>query len=391
MGHGMQSLALELLSHNGPKTLILSPINTTEAGMISYAKKIKKSNGKLMIDPQLYYPRSFHRNLIKYDYFPHDGITLFENGVCSDVIQALVRLNEKVQTNAFLLPAFTEQKIDDRWNYLQCQIIKCAGSLTNVPLYVSIALSSDVMMDIEQIQKIINYAEDWDVDGIYIVCEHPGNYYLVDKPLWVSNLLELVAALKRQLKKVVVGYASHQLLCLGLAKCDAIASGNFLNLRWFKPDRFASTDDDDISRRAVWYYCPQALSEFKLPFLDIAERIGILDRIKPSSEMMNPYCEMLFSSTQPTSTAYGEKEAFRHYLLSLNKQCSITVRSSYEETMNAHYMVLETAESLLKGLRSKNIRGQDRDFGEIIDVNRAAITAFDLNYGHILKNEWKNL
>ena len=391
MGHNMQSLALDLLEQEGPKTLILSPINMSEAGMVTYSKKVKKARGRLMIDPQLYYPRNNHKNLVKYDYYPNDGITLFENGTCSRVIKSLIKLNEQVQTDALLLPSSTEKKIDDRWNYMQCQIIDCARSLTQKPLFSTIALSSDAITDIEQVQKVIGYAESWNVEGIYIVCEHPEKYYLVEKPLWVSNILELVAAMKRQSKKVVVGYASHQLLCLGLAKCDAIASGNFLNLRWFKPDRFEMSEESDISRRAVWYYCPQALSEFKLAILDIAKRMELLERMKPSPEAITPYCEMLFGTALPSSTAYSEKEAFRHYLLAFSKQCKMTVRSSYEETLSSHYMVLGTAESLLEGLRSKGIKGQDRDFSEIIDVNRAAISAFDINYGPVLKNEWDSI
>ena len=38
--------------------------------------------------------------------------------------------------------------------------------------------------------------------------------------------------------------SSHQLLCMALAKCDAIASGNFLNLRWFQPEHFETIDDN---------------------------------------------------------------------------------------------------------------------------------------------------
>lgn len=49
--------------------------------------------------------------------------------------------------------------------------------------------------------------------------------------------------------------------------------------------------------------------------------------------------------------------------------------------------MLETAEQLLSGLGEKGIKGQDRDFTEILDVNRAAISAFDMAYHfHSLKN-----
>ena len=119
--------------------------------------------------------------------------------------------------------------------------------------------------------------------------------------------------------------------------------------------------------------------------------MNILERLRPSPETITPYCEMLFGAAQPSATAYGEKEAFRHYLLALHRQCMMTSRNTYNDTLYAYQMVLQTADSLLKGLRDKGIRGQDRDFGDIIDVNRAALTAFDMNYGAALRNEWQEI
>ena len=53
--------------------------------------------------------------------------------------------------------------------------------------------------------------------------------------------------------------------------------------------------------------------------------------------------------------------------------------------------MLETAEQLLSGLGEKGIKGQDRDFMEFLDVNRAAIAAFDMAYKFSLSQEWNEL
>jgi hypothetical protein len=66
-------------------------------------------------------------------------------------------------------------------------------------------------------------------------------------------------------------------------------------------------------------------------------------------------------------------------------------RASYEETKNAHLALLETALRLTTGLRNEGIKGQDRDFNEIVDVIEAAISIFDKGYGFSLANEWKTL
>lgn len=392
MGHGMQSLAEEHIEDFGSGTIIISPMNIIPKSIGGFAGKIHKKNGSILVDPQLYYPRKFQKNLAKYEYWPQDEFTMLESGGLDNTIQKLVELNREVDSESLILPAFTVTKIDDLWNRVQKMAINCAKKYgAEFSRIHTISLSGDVMNDEEQIEKVISYVEEWEVDGVYIVCEHPERYYLVDKPLWVSNLLSLIAGIKRQHKKTIVGYASHQLLCLSLAKCDAIASGNFLNLRWFQPEHFETVEEKNISRRAIWYYSPQALSEFKIPFLDIAKRMNLLNKLKPAASMENPYSDMLFGLGLPSSTGFGEKEAFRHYLYCLRKQCQMSVRETYKETRDAHLLLLETAEQLLAGLREKGIRGQDRDFGEIIDVNRAAIAAYDMAYQFPLSQEWNCL
>lgn len=66
--------------------------------------------------------------------------------------------------------------------------------------------------------------------------------------------------------------------------------------------------------------------------LDIAKRMDLLDRIEPPVTMKNKYSEMLFNGSLPSSTGFGEKEAFRHYLYCLHKQCQNSVLETYAET-----------------------------------------------------------
>ena len=253
---------------------------------------------------------------------------------------------------------------------------------------MTIALGKDVLSDDTQVESIIQYAEHWDVNGVYIVCEHPERHYLIDKPIWVANLLSLVAGIKRLGKEVVVGYANHQMLPLALAKCDAIAAGNFLNVRWFQPEHFETTDNENPSRRTTWYYCPQALSEFKVTYLDVAQRVGILRTMAPPAQMDNEYSRVLFSGAMPSSTNYKERNSFRHYLHCLRIQCEMSSKASYAETLNSQFAQLETAARILNGLHNERIKGQDRDFGEICDVNEAAIQIFDKEFGFAIAREW---
>ena len=392
MGHNTGKLALEHLEDLGVGWFFIRPFKFLQNKIVIFSYKDKKKHGRVFLDPQLYYPRKFHKKLSEYAYWPNEDITALEAGQFDQVVSGLADLNKEIDSDVFILPSTTAKRIDSLWNKVQKLIIESAQKYAPDMEYMhTIAISSEVANDENQIEQITSFVEEWDIPGVYIVCEHPKKFYLVDRPLWVSNIMSLAAGIKRQHKKVVIGYASHQLLCMALTKCDAVASGNYLNVRWFKPEHFETTEEKKPGRRALWYYCPQALSEYKIPFLDIANRMKLLNRMEPPATMRNPYSDMLFSGGLPSSTGFGEKETFRHYLYCLRKQCQNSVRGTYEETKDAYLALLGTAEQLLSGLADKGIRGQDRDFTEICDVNRAAVSAFDMAYQFSLSREWGEL
>ena len=390
MGHGMQTMCRELSEAWGGATVILSPQNIHPTNKLSpFADSMRKVGGSVLFDPQLYAPRIYQKNLQKHDYWPQSDFTNIELGDCPDLLVNLANINTSLRSEAFILPSSIINKIDIRWGTIQGAIADQARKVASGQrLLLTVALGKDVLSDDSQVESITQYAERWDIDGVYIVCEHPERHYLVDNPIWVANLLSLVAGIKRLGKDVVVGYANHQMLPLVLAKCDAIAAGNFLNVRWFQPEHFETIDGDDKSRRTTWYYCPQALSEFKITYLDVAKRAGVLSTMSPSSSMSNDYSSILFGGAIPSSTNYKEGDSFKHYLHCLNIQCELASKATYDDTRNAHFALLETAARILDGLHSERIKGQDRDFREIVDVNEAAIQIFDKEFGFAMSQEW---
>jgi len=391
MGHGMKSICKTLSEFWGGATVILSPLNYKESTLPSFSKDIQKTHGKILLDPQMYNPHKHHKTLEQYSYWPQSGIPSFDSRGYGEVLHRLYQLNNTVESDAFILPSRATDVISDQWHAEQSMICEHARKISNGHRIIhTIALSKDVLSDEINVERIIQYVNQWDIDGVYIVCEHPKRNYLIDMPLWISSLLSLVAGIKRLGKSVIIGYASHQMLCLALAKCDAIAAGHFLNVRWFQPERFETSYENEPSRRTTWYYCPQALSEYKVTFLDVANRpsVDLLSRMKPPAIMENPFSSMLFSGVTPSSTGYSETNSHLHYLHCLKVQCELSTRITYDETRDAHQVLLETAAHLTNGLRNERIRGQDRDFSDIVDVIEAAISLFDKEYGFAMSQEW---
>lgn len=389
MGHGMKNLCKDLCKAWGEATVILSPQNIYPTNKLKpFADSIRKIGSTVLFDPQLYTPRVYQKNLQTHDYWPQSDFTNIERGNCSDLLTKLALINTSIQSEAFILPSSIINRIDNRWGKDQSRIADQARTVAGGQrTLLTLALGKDVFSEESQVESIVQFAEKWDVDGVYIVCEHPEGY-LVDKPIWVANLLSLVAGIKRLGKEVIVGYANHQMLLLALAKCDAIAAGNFLNVRWFQPEHFKTTESDDPSRRTTWYYCPQALSEFKVTYLDVAHCVGILKMMAAPRPMANGYSSVLFGDAMPSSTNYKESDSFKHYLHCLRIQCESASKATYTETRDSQFAQLETAAGILKGLHNERIKGQGRDFGEICDANEAAIHTFDKQYAFAMAKEW---
>jgi hypothetical protein len=72
-------------------------------------------------------------------------------------------------------------------------------------------------------------------------------------------------------------------------------------------------------------------------------------------------------------------------------QCEMATKSTYAETRDAHLALLDTASALTSGLRNEKIKGQDRDFGEIVDVIEAAISVFNKEFGFAMSQEWSTI
>jgi len=390
MGHGMQTLCKELCEAWQGITVILSPQNIYPTDKLApFAASLRKLKGRVLFDPQLYSPRKYHKNLQTHDYWPKSGVTNIELGECRDLLISLANINTTISSEAFILPSNIVTKIDERWSKIQSAIAKQARQIArDQELMLTVALGKEVLIDESQVESITQYASQWDIDGVYIVCEHPERHYLVDKPIWIANLLSLVAGIKRLGKRVVVGYANHQMLPLALAKCDAIAAGNFLNVRWFQLEHFETMENDDPSRRSIWYYCPQTFSEYKMTYLDIAKRSDILRFFAPPPAMVNGYSKILFAGAMPSLTNYKEGDSFKHYLHCLKIQCELSSKASYEETRTALFSQLETAARIIAGFHDNKIKGQERDFGDIVDVNEAAIQTFDKEFGFAMSREW---
>lgn len=395
IGWGMIGHCETLLTRWGGGTVILSPRDLEPKQLLNFAKKVQNKNGHVLLDPQFYLPYANHPRLQSHNYWDKTYSTLaYWSGVgLAQQLTKLLDLNQQLNSTAFILPGLYANAVNDDWLECQRATIKVAQTLTNnqFELIGTVALSNEATKDPDQIHNLLEASKDWKISTIYLICEPPNAQYLVDNSAWLANIIDLIAGLRLSSKKVIVGYCNHQMLIAACASANVIASGTWLNVRSFTTNKFHAQESDDESRRTTWYYCPQALSEFKISSLDLAAMRGLLPILMLPPELENNEAKILFSGSQPSSTGYGERESFRHYLQTLRTQVLAAKKESFDNSMRYHRSFLNSVDELLKKLHEVGIRDRARDFEQVIDTNRAALQYLEDYRGAVLRRNWNKM
>lgn len=393
LGSGMMAHCQSLILEWGNGTVILSPRDLDDKQLKQFSKSINKlPNGAVILDPQFYLPHADHSRLIKHEYWvkSYSTGTFFAGSPLTKLLFDLKNLNNELGTSEVILPGLLANEITDDWLSAQLMILEQAKAAEfSQRLCQTIAISADACRNDAQVAKLLEHCAKHPAGSYYLVCEHPQGKYLVDDVSWITNVLDITAGLKINGAKVIIGYCNHQMLIAGTVKADAIASGTWMNVRAFPPEKFRAASEEEERRRAIWYYCPQAFSEYKITFLDSAAKLGLLSRMasaNPSAPVRN-----LFSVGQPSTVGLSERDSFRHYLSILKEQVENSVKISFDETVLAYETLLSDSELLLKDLSSSKIRGQLRDFADIIDINRAALEIIKATRGAMLRRNWAKI
>lgn len=391
-GYGMKQITMDLSNDWKGTTAILSPRDISPEQLEKWRDGFKKAGVKTLFDPQCYYPKSNHKGLVKYNYWDSSFSTKLESMDTFEesMTKSILTYNEIAETDEYIIPSAMlnyDEAWFKRWYKTSEKLVDATKKIVTGKKHIlTLALPSELLLQKEdEIEKIVETTEKLDVDGYYIIAHAPQDKYLVDVPMWLINVMQLCAGLKLQGRKVIMGYGNHQLLCLTASGIDAMATGTYLNVRRFT-NKFE--EDNSILRKSIWYYYPNALSEYKMGFLDTAYNNGLLDQMKPKKEMDKGYVDILFSGALPSATAFKETMAFKHYLNCVRVQMKNLQKESFKDTIIANEVMLETAMRRIEFLERNGVYAQARSFKDMVDVNRSALQRLEKNRGFQLQQEW---
>lgn len=283
-------------------------------------------------------------------------------------------------------PGLLAEAVDRNWLAMQ-EVVRDAVATVqpDAPVYMTIAVGATALRQRGAVHEILLQMESTDVEGAYLVLERPAGAYLPADPMWFACGLELIAGLALQGKRVVVGYAGHPFLMAAAAGAAAIGAGSWQNVRAFTTTRFQAPRPGQIRRRATWYYWPAALSEFSLPFLDIAHNGGFLSSMVSGSGTGNPWCQKLVAGGQPSTTGFREPDSFAHYLDALRGQASAARRPTFDATIATSRSLLDVSDRSIVAAEANGIFGRQRSFADSSDACRSALLVLERGHGALLR------
>ncbi len=399
-GYGMMEHCRFLIADWGKGTVILSPrdLKPCEPDQLQgMADDINGAGGHVLLDPQFYLPHTYHERLQSHEYWPkgYESGDFWGGDGLRKLLTCLLGLHKRLGCSRMILPGLYADPVDDDWLIRQAAVFEVAAEV-GIDLSKSlatVALSADAARNDDQVDAVLEAADAWPAGGVYLVLEHPNGEYLVQDASWLTNAIDLASGFRLKKKKVVLGYCNQQMLIAACASVSAVASGTWMNVRYFPPDKFRQQSEDEIKKRTKWYYCPQALSEFKIPILDIARRQGVLERMRPPSSYGSTYADILFHGPQPSTVGFTEQAAFRHYLHCFRHQVRNARQDTFDQTVQDHRKMIDDAEKLLTALHAMGVTGAHRDFGasEAFESNRAALCVLEASRGAQLRRYWTSI
>ncbi len=393
-GYGMMGLSRTLMNDWGRVTVILSPRDLEKDQLLRFGKEIADAGSNPMFDPQFYLPLADHHRLTSHDYWPseYESGGFWSGSQIDTLLNELKSLNRQISSKSIILPGLFARRIDVDWLTRAAETIRLANRTfdDDDSLFMTVCLSRSVMEDSSQIEQILDESEQWNVDGVYLVCEHPDEY-LVTNLDWLANLLDLIAGFRLLGYEVIVGYANQQMLFTAAAAASAVATGTWQNVRTFDTEKFQDPAENSARKRAIWYYCENTLSEYKIPALDLASRQGVLSLLKPQRESPIESVNSLFTVKPPSTAVFGEPDSFRHFINSIRSQAHSSHHTSFDQTLGFLRQMLDDSETRIKRLDDAGVSGGNRDFGDAIDTCRGALADLTSNRGSILRRKWAEL
>ncbi|MFA6455861.1 MAG: hypothetical protein WCW40_03485 [Bacteroidota bacterium] len=240
--------------------VILSPVNSLPTKMHSSIQAIKKGNSDLdiILDPQLYVPKSQNKKLIKHPYFQKNIVSEDTQSTKWWLATAkkLSKYSMQLGVNSVASPVIVP-KIWNEDYYTTC--LNTANDLREVTNN-DIKVLSTVLVNINEISdetqrmKIASILSDTSANGFYIVLygdTDPRREFSEESLLF--GMMSLIKEFTFSGKQILVSNTSSDMILYKVAGATNCASGKFFNLRRFTKSRYEEPSNGGGGQLPYWF------------------------------------------------------------------------------------------------------------------------------------------
>lgn len=381
MGHDTENLVgeTELNEFTG---IILSPVNREPTELAANVQKFRngslyKNNYDIVLDSQLYLPRSNRGCLFNYDYFPSDLDTTADlsslnwwGGVAKNLADYAINLKVDAVTSPVFLP---KTWVEDY--YTVCaetsRILSDKLQGTGIRSLFTLMIDLNEIGKKDEALKISSIVSEANPDGYYIVIssdipprrELTGEYEL-------AGLMQLIKLLESTDKPVLVSHCSSDLLMFKAAGASHCGTGKFFNLRRFSKSRY---EDPSSRGKQIAYWFEQSLLAFlRGPDVNRLKNRGFESLIETGFSK-NHWSNKILQQWQQDPNAAWLSLSWRHYLCWFGKTELFLSTNNALDTVND---LLVTAENNWRSIKGVILDEQEND-GSWIRNWRQALDEFN--------------
>lgn len=303
--------------------LIFSPVHSDYRKISNIDDSIKKCS---LFDPQFYVPNSQKAKLQSYDFFPENIMNGFETMDYQAIAHKSAKLCLEFQIEqdfqAIIVPCrFYEDLLTDFIDRQKAFTVEpflneLAGSRTTKEIYISLSLTSPMIVDRRFRNDILNWVTSYqEITGVYIQVdfgEHSKQIQDYDK---LNSYIEFIGELIEADLEVICGYMNTEGLLAAVLDVNAVTMGAYENTRIFSIDKFLVNDTIKMGP-APRIYLPNLLNwirydtavEIKEDFPDIWDKI-----YTPTK-----YSEAVLAN--PKKPHFSQAPLYKHYFILINEQ-----------------------------------------------------------------------
>jgi hypothetical protein len=288
MGHDSRNLLAEphLARFKGA---ILSPVNSPEAEVADIVHNPPTPDFEFIFDPQLYFPTTDRGALPNWSYFPSDVDTADQSSLdwWASVTRKIAECTARIGPHAVCSPAIVPRAFNLDY-YAMCQQVTrllqeaVAGQGAEILQTLLVRLAD--LATPTTAPEITSLITASDTRGVYLVMltDTPPRRELSEVDS-LKGAIRLIQFLEQSETRVLVGFASSDVVLWKAAGATSVATGKFFNLRRFTPSRWEPPPEGGGQ---VPYWFEESVMAF-LRESDVA-RLRQAGCLSPAS-LSNPY------------------------------------------------------------------------------------------------------